>query len=126
MTAPSLEDLRVFRAAMEAHAAVSALIEQTSVRRDFDLARQLSRAASSIPAQIAEGFGQKTDRHFAQYLFVARGSCNEVRVHLQLARDRRLIAPAECDRVCQLYVSEGKMLTRLIQHLTRSDRKQRG
>ena len=116
----------MFQLGLESHAAVTALIEQTALRRDFDLARQLSRAAASIPAQVAEGFGQKTDRHFAQFLFGARGSCNEVRVHLRVARDRGLIPAAECDRLSRLYVSEGKMLTRLIQHLTRCDRKQRG
>lgn len=94
--------------------------------KDFDLRRQLLRASASVPAQIAEGYGQKSDRHFAQYLFVARGSCNEVRAHLVVASARRLITESECDRVCRLYVSEGKMLTRLIQHLLRSDRKLRG
>jgi len=34
-------------------------------------------SSSRVPALIAEGFEQKTDRHFAHYLYLARGSAKE-------------------------------------------------
>ena len=115
----------MFQQGVAAHAEISALVTISALGKERDLSRQILRAAASIPAQVAEGFGQKSDRHFAHFLFMARGSCNEVRAHLLAARDRHLISPSEHDRISAMYVSEGKMLTRLIQHLVSSDRKLR-
>jgi four helix bundle protein len=42
-------------------------------------------SSGNIPGHIAEGFGQSTDRHFARYLAIARGSAQETRGHLAAA-----------------------------------------
>ena len=118
----ALDNLRVFQLGKQAAVAVSALIDETELRKDFNLRDQLRRASSSVPAQIAEGFGQVSDRHFASYLYMARGGCNEVRAHLDLARSRGLLSVDDHGRICELYEHEGRMLTRLIQHLEREDR----
>jgi len=39
-------------------------------------------SSSRVPALIAEGFEQKSDRHFAHYLYLARGSMKETKAHL--------------------------------------------
>jgi four helix bundle protein len=66
------------------------------LRRDFELRDQLDRSSSRVPPLISEGFGQQTDRHFASYLFRARGSCNEVCTHLTIARNKTYIDAIEC------------------------------
>jgi four helix bundle protein len=71
--------------------------------RDWDLSRQLRRAAVSIMANIAEGFERGGRAEFQQFLSTAKASCAEVRSHLYVAWDagyldevtaRRLLASA--------------------------------
>ncbi|MQA29137.1 MAG: four helix bundle protein [Luteitalea sp.] len=122
----SLQDLQVYQDSLDAAEAVSALLRRDGLRRDFHLRGQLAKASDEIASHIGEGFGQQTDRHFAHYLGIARGSCNEICTHLAIARGREYLTKAECDEVCARYVRIGKRLTRLMQHLRMEDRKRRG
>jgi four helix bundle protein len=53
----------------------------------FALTSQLRRATSSIPANIAEGCGRKTQIDFARFLNIALGSANETSYFLLLVKD---------------------------------------
>jgi four helix bundle protein len=53
----------------------------------YSLTNQLRRAASSIPANIAEGCGKNSQPEFAHFLNVALGSANESEYFLILAKD---------------------------------------
>src|SRR5688572_31973655 len=53
--------------------------------RDFDLRGQIRRASISIMANIAEGFGRRSDKEFANFINIAHGSATEVQSHLYLA-----------------------------------------
>lgn len=53
----------------------------------FNLVSQLKKAASSIPANIAEGAGRFTQKDFASFLQNALGSCHEVEYFLLLSKD---------------------------------------
>lgn len=55
--------------------------------RDYGFRDQLQRAAVSIMNNIAEGHERQGDREFAQFLYIAKGSCGEVRSMLHLALD---------------------------------------
>ncbi|PYQ93894.1 MAG: hypothetical protein DMF95_29810 [Acidobacteria bacterium] len=126
MIIKSLEDLQVYQQALEAADAVSAILERPSVRRDPELRNQLADCSARIPALISEGFGQGTDRHCAHYQRVARGSCNEMGTHLQVARGRRHITAEESASLCDRYVVIGKRLTKWIRELVKADRRDRG
>lgn len=122
----TLDDLRVFREAQAAALAVSALFETGPLARDAYLKTQMVSAAGSVGAQIAEGFGQLTDRHFAHYLAISRGSCNEMQAHLHFAFVRGQIDRGTYADLSERYRSLGRQLTRLIQYLRESNRLQRG
>ena len=61
----------------------------------YGLTSQIRRAASSIPANIAEGCGRASDAEFARFLQIAMGSASELEYHLLLARDLELIDEVE-------------------------------
>lgn len=51
----------------------------------YALTSQIRRAASSIPANIAEGCGMNTDMELARYMQISMGSASELEYHLLLA-----------------------------------------
>lgn len=57
----------------------------------FGMTSQIRRAATSIPINIAEGCGRRTDSEFAYFLDVAAGSASEVEEELLLSRDLEFI-----------------------------------
>ena len=82
MIVRTLDDLLVYQKAQDACGAISAVLERPKVRADWDLRVQLASASAAVAANIAEGFGQQSDRQFARYLYISRGSSHEVRAHL--------------------------------------------
>jgi four helix bundle protein len=81
----SLDESLVYQKALDAANAVSAIITRPGLAKDFKLRDQLAGSSSRVPALIAEGFEQKTDRHFAHYLYIAKGSAKETKTHLVIA-----------------------------------------
>ncbi|HKY20196.1 MAG TPA: four helix bundle protein [Vicinamibacterales bacterium] len=125
MKAKKLEDLLVYQKALEGVGEVSALLGRPVFCKDFDLKDQLSRSSGRIPGHIAEGFGQLTDRHFARYLGIARGSAKETSGHLAVASRKHYISQEELIRTAGLYDDLAVMLTSLIAYLRRSDYRDR-
>jgi len=125
MRAEKLEDLLIYVKALEGIDAVSPFLKRSKMIRDFDLHKQLSESSGKIPGHIGEGFGQGTDRHFAHYLVIARGSALETRGHLATAQKREYISRDEEIAVSGLYQDLADMLKGFIAHLRRSDRKDR-
>jgi four helix bundle protein len=74
----------------------------------FALASQLRRAATSVTANVAEGFGRFSYQENAQFCRQARGSLYEVRDHLTTCVDEGY-----------LEVIEGKRLDKLAQTVAR-------
>jgi four helix bundle protein len=126
MIALRVEELLVYQKAQRGAAAISATTDRLEFAGDWELRRQLRAASGRVPSHIAEGFGQKTDRHFAHYLYIARGTTQEIRSHLVVARDRRYITRFECSAQSHGYDEIARMLTGLIKHLKREDRSERG
>lgn len=79
------EDLKVWKDAPRFFVALSALTDDSSVRRKGDFADQLERAALSISNNIAEGFEAGTTELLLRYLYIAKGSAGECRSMLTVA-----------------------------------------
>ncbi|HEX5110770.1 MAG TPA: four helix bundle protein [Vicinamibacterales bacterium] len=86
--ATHFEELDCWQLANELKLALYALIRRPAVRRDFDLVKQIRKAAASSPSNIAEGFGRRTHKDFAHFLDFARGSLYESQNHIRDCRDR--------------------------------------
>lgn len=60
---------------------------------------QLKRSASSIPANIAEGKGRSGDQEFRRFLYIARGSLEENKSHLLLAKELGYISDEDFSKI---------------------------
>ena len=85
--ARSFRDLVVWQKAHEFVLAVYRLTESFPEREKFGLSHQMRRAAVSIPANIAEGFGKRSQAEKARFLNIAEGSLEECRYYLILTHD---------------------------------------
>ena len=126
MCAKCLEELQVYQKALDAADAVSAILKRPSFQRDHKLRDQLGDSSSAVPALVADGFPQSTDRYFAQFLYRAKGESSETRTHLRVAKGRDYITEAELAEFCDRYDEIEKMLTGLIRHLEKENRRHRG
>ena len=83
----------------------------------YGLASQLRRAASSIPANIAEGCGCNGNREFARFLGIALRSASETEYHLLLAQDLGYLDVKTYEGLDNQVTEVKRMLTGLIQKL---------
>ena len=52
----------------------------------YALTSQIKRASVSIPSNVTEGFGRRTDKSFNHFLNISRGSLNELETQLLIAK----------------------------------------
>ncbi len=85
--------------------------------KDFGFRDQIQRASVSIMNNIAEGFERKTNKEFINFLYIAKGSCGEVRSMLTLALEFKYITKDQFQENYSLSVEISKMLSGLIKTL---------
>lgn len=83
----------------------------------FGLTSQLRRAAVSIPANIAEGYGRGTKPLFAQFACVSRGSLYETRTLLEIAVMTHVATENEIAPLLEQAVKLSRMLEGFIRSL---------
>lgn len=88
-----------------------------STSKDFGFRDQIQRAAVSVMNNIAEGYERKSNAEFKHFLFVAKGSCGEVRSMLYLALDLNYISQSTYNLLVPKTVEISKMLSGLIKKL---------
>ena len=117
MAIESYKDLDVWQVAMTLAQESYLLTARFPKDETYGMAAQIRRAAVSIPANIAEGYGRDQTGSFVQFLRIAQGSARELETHLILAEriqlvDQQAVAPLQelCERV-------SKMLRSLIRSL---------
>jgi four helix bundle protein len=85
----------------------------------FGLTNQLRRAASSIPANIAEGNGKQSTRLYIQSLYISKAELNETRYFLLLSKDLEYLDEEKYDDLIKSLEQISKMLVGLIRSLKR-------
>lgn len=93
---------------------------ETVLSKDYSLKDQLQRAAVSVMNNVAEGFERGSNKDFAKFLFIARGSVGEVRSILYLALDQKYITEEQFSGAYNLCVRESQLCWGLIKHLQKT------
>jgi four helix bundle protein len=113
----SFKELKVWE---RAHHLTLAVYKSThSFPKDelYGLTSQLRRAASSVPANIAEGCGRKGDADMARFIQIAMGSASELEYHLLLARDLNLLSMTDYKQLESDVIDVKKMLSSFLTKL---------
>jgi four helix bundle protein len=118
----SYKDLSVYsksyELSIEIYRKVNACMPQEEM---FGLTSQIKRAATSIPLNIAEGYAKIGGRNETiRFLQMARGSCAEMTVLIDMLKDLEYITKTEHKEYAERYDEVGKMLTGLINSITNS------
>jgi four helix bundle protein len=88
---------------------------------DFGFKNQIQRASISISNNIAEGFERGSDRDFRRFLFIAQGSCSEVKSMIYIALKLNYISEDEFSTIYGQLNEIGKMLFGLMKTLNGQD-----
>jgi len=87
--------------------------------RDFGFRDQITRAAVSVPSNIAEGVERNSKAEFRNFLGIAKGSAGELRTQITIARELEYFSAVESDEM----IGESIEISRMIHGLIRSLKK---
>ena len=82
--------------------------------KEFSFRDQIQRASVSIMNNIAEGFERMGNKEFKKFLYIAKGSCGEVRSMLYLALDLNYITQNDFEKLISNTVEISRMISSLI------------
>jgi len=117
MALRTYRQLEVGQRSIELVEAVYRLTASLPGDEKFGLRAQLQRAAVSIPANIAEGYGRSGRGDYLHHLSIARGSLFELETHLTLAARLGLVKRSAVLNCWNLAQKVGQMLSKLIASL---------
>ena len=111
------KDLVVWRKSHSMVLEIYELIKLFPKSEMYALVDQIKRAAYSVPANIVEGHSKSTRKDFIRYLYISRGSLEEVRYFLLLSRDLGYIAKEKYDNFENKLTEISYLLSQLIKSL---------
>ena len=119
--AESFEELHIYQRARELTGQIYNITRTAEFEKDFGLIDQIRRAAVSVMSNIAEGFERGSKTEFIYFLYIAKGSCGEVRAQLQIARDQKYIADVQYNQLYNLAQQTSAMISNFIGYLQATD-----
>jgi four helix bundle protein len=118
-TIQSYRDLRAWQHAMQLAESVYAASRRFPVEERSGLTLQLRRAAVSVPANIAEGWGRGMRKEYAHFLRIARGSLCEAETQLLLAHRFGFLDDEAIRTLLQQADGTSRLISNLIRALAR-------
>ncbi len=112
------EDIEAWQTARELTRKIYDLTREGEFARDFGLRDQMQRASVSIMSNIAEGFENRTNLLFRDYLGRAKASSGELRSHLYVAKDSGYVSQIDFSQIFELCDKCSRQISRFIQYLT--------
>jgi len=110
----SFEDLEIWKLSHSLVLEIYKIVKTFPKSEDYILTKQIIRSAQSIPANIAEGMGRFSKKEFIQHLIISRGSVEETKYHLILAKDLGYLEEIIFNELKNNYTLLGKKINSLI------------
>ncbi len=114
MVIKSFEDILAWTKAKELNILIFSLFVNT---KNYSFKDQIQRASVSIMNNIAEGYERNGNKEFRNFLYIAKGSCAEVRSMLYLALELKYISKNDFAEAFKLSIEISRMLSGLIKTL---------
>jgi len=118
------EDLDCWQEARNLVDSVYRVCRVIELKKDYSLSDQVKRAATSIMANIAEGFSRKGNKEFIQFLFISKSLAAELQSHLYVALDQDYIDQAQFDEIYEQVNKTAMIISGLIKYLRTKQTKQ--
>ena len=109
----NFEDLEIWKDGMRLSVSIYKLMNNC---KDFGFKDQIQRAAVSIPSNISEGFERQTNKEFIQFLYIAKGSCGELRTQIYLAKELKYLNDDDYKKMLE----QSKILSAKIQNFIKT------
>ena len=114
------EDLTIFQMARNLCKEVYAITKEGEFHKDSRFVQQIRAAAGSVMDNIAEGYERDGNKEFINFLYIAKGSCGEVRSQLIRASDVGFIDNETATRLYNDSLNLSKSIARFIKSLKES------
>jgi four helix bundle protein len=113
-------NLKIWEQGIEIVKQLYVLVDQLPSTEKFGLKSQITRAAVSIPSNIAEGCSRNSEIEFKRFLEFAMGSLFEVNTQLTIIQELKFIKSEDLKSIFELLETEGKMINGLINTIKNS------
>ena len=111
------KELNIWKKSMELAVEIYAQTQKFPAEEKFGLVSQLRRCAISVPPNIAEGAGRKSDKEFCRFLSIAYGSLCELETQLIISMHLDYIKDNESTGFSDKITELQKMIYKLINKL---------
>ena len=91
----NFKELKIWQKSVDFAVEIYKLTQKLPAEEKFSLISQMRRSAVSIPSNIAEGSGKRTNRDFNSYLVNSLGSCFELETQLIISNRLKFIKEEE-------------------------------
>ena len=115
--AQKFEDLAIFQMARDLCKEVYAITKKGEFRKDSRFVQQIRAAAGSIMDNIAEGFERDGNKEFVNFLYIAKGSCGEVRSQVIRGSDVGFIDKETATKLYNDCINLSKSISKFITSL---------
>ena len=82
----------------------------------YGLTNQIRRSVISVPSNISEGIGRQSNKETIHFLYISKGSLNEVETQLYLSFDLGYISEEELKNILEKVISSKKLLNGFINY----------
>lgn len=117
MANSTFHDLRVWQEAINFTEEIYRMTMDFPKHELYDLTSQMRRAAVSVPSNIAEGKGHRSNPEFVRFLFHARGSLLELQTQILIAKRLQYLSEERAEELARCGDTVGRGLNALINRL---------
>jgi four helix bundle protein len=122
-TFKKFEDMEVWKKSMNLTRLIYQNTNEPGFVKDYNLVNQIRRSGISIASNIAEGVERDGNKELINFLYIAKGSCGELRCQLYIAKDQRYLQADSFQEMYNLATEISFSLNKLIKYLKESDYK---